>query len=105
MLFLQEDRDRLLMEEPDTNFEYRTPEGAFVRHFSPDPSSLGELATDYDICVTGDALTHAHGKGALDSLVPVVQVRVGAAGCGLEGGREAAVGVRWDGREVLRACL
>lgn len=70
----QEGRVRALVDEPDTHFEYRSPDGATVLPFRRDAKSIEEVAADYDICVTGDALTHAHGCGLLPALVPYVQV-------------------------------
>ncbi|KAF5843111.1 HAD-like domain-containing protein [Dunaliella salina] len=61
-------------EDTDADYVWVSPDEQIQVPFSREFSSLVELASQYDLCLSGDALTYAHSLGLSPSIVPLCQV-------------------------------
>lgn len=61
-------------ELPDSAFHWLSPDEKTEQPFSRDAASARDLASQYDLCISGDALTHLHRVGADTTYVPLAQV-------------------------------
>lgn len=59
----------------DSQLRWASPDEATVVPFSRRREDALLLASDYDLCISGDGLTHLHKIGADASFVPLAQVR------------------------------
>lgn len=62
------------MEEPDSHFEWLSPDEAVRLPFSRSRDDAVQLAVQYDLCFGGDALHHVEQIGAAPLFVPLTQV-------------------------------
>lgn len=62
--------------EPDSHFEWASPDEATKLDFSRDRGEILLMASQYDLCISGDGLTHIHQIGAEADFIPLAQVRV-----------------------------
>ncbi|KAG2425295.1 hypothetical protein HXX76_013876 [Chlamydomonas incerta] len=60
--------------EPDAAFVWSSPDEAVRLPFSRAWDDMLTVASEYDLCVSGDALAHAAAVGAADKLIPLCQV-------------------------------
>ena len=58
----------------DSHLQWMTPDESITIPFSRDRQSALELASQYDLCISGDGLTHLHKIGADSSFLPLAQV-------------------------------
>lgn len=63
------------VEEPDSHFEWLSPDEAVRLPFSRSRDDAVQLAVQYDLCFGGDALHHVEQIGAAPLFVPLTQVR------------------------------
>lgn len=55
-------------------FEWRSPNEAIRQPFKADLASAVSVASEYDLCLSGDALYHLQQRGADNIYVPLIQV-------------------------------
>ncbi|KAK9819655.1 hypothetical protein WJX72_000825 [[Myrmecia] bisecta] len=67
----KEDEDIL---EPDSHFEWVSPDEATIIPFSRDRHLAIELASQWDLCIAGTGLHHIHQIGAEATFIPLAQV-------------------------------
>lgn len=60
-------------EEPDSHFEWVSPDEATRRPFERSQEAAVALARQYDLCLGGEALHHIHQIGAAPLFVPLTQ--------------------------------
>ncbi|KAG2431042.1 hypothetical protein HYH02_013473 [Chlamydomonas schloesseri] len=60
--------------EPDSAFVWTSPDESVREPFSRAWDDMLKVASEYDLCVSGDALAHAAAVGAADKLIPLCQV-------------------------------
>lgn len=60
----------------DSYLQWMSPDEAVTVPFSRDRQAALELASEYDLCISGDGLTHLHKIGADPSFVPLAQVNL-----------------------------
>ena len=61
-----------------THFEWRSPDEAVRRPFEGELASAAEVASQYDLCLSGDALHTLQQRGIDTTYVPLTQVCPGA---------------------------
>ena len=57
-----------------SHFEWRSPDESVRQPFEADLRSAVSVASQYDLCLSGDALHHLQQQGADTSYVPLTQV-------------------------------
>ena len=62
--------------EPDSHYEWVTPDEGERRPFSRDQDAVVALATEWDLCLSGDALLHVQQHELERLFVPLVQARL-----------------------------
>ena len=60
--------------DSSTHFEWRSPDEAVRHPFESDLASAIEVASQYDLCLSGDALHTLQQRGIDTSYVPLTQV-------------------------------
>jgi hypothetical protein len=66
-------------EDSSASFEWRSPDEAVTRPFEGDLAAAVSVASEYDLCLSGDALHHLHQQGLDTIYVPLTQVRCSRA--------------------------
>ena len=61
-------------EDSSASFEWRSPDEAVTRPFEGDLAAAVSVASEYDLCLSGDALHHLHQQGLDTIYVPLTQV-------------------------------
>lgn len=61
--------------EPDSCFEWVSPDERTRVPFSPARRDALALAAEWDLCVAGDGLAHLHQMGLERAFIPLVQVQ------------------------------
>ncbi|CAG9462154.1 unnamed protein product [Pedinophyceae sp. YPF-701] len=59
---------------PDSAFAWTAPDRSVVVPFSRKPGAAAQVAEQYDLCVTGDGLSHAAAVGVADEVIAQAQV-------------------------------
>ena len=62
--------------EPDSHYEWITPDESERLPFSRDQDAAIKLASQWDLCLSGDALLHIQQHSLEALFVPLVQVRL-----------------------------
>lgn len=70
------------MDPGDEAFTWRSPDDETVLPFSRAPAALVQLASEHDVCVTGDGLAHCQKAGVGDLISALTQVRCLFCGSG-----------------------
>lgn len=60
--------------EPDSHFQWITPDEQTQFDFARDQASALQLATEWDLCISGDGLTHLQQIGREAAFIPLAQV-------------------------------
>ena len=66
--------------EPDSHFEWITPDETIHVEFSRDRSTVLEMASEWDLCVSGDGLTHLQQIQQEAAFIPLAQVGLAYTG-------------------------
>ena len=59
---------------PDSHYQWISPDERIQRPFSRERGAALDLAAEYDLCISGNGLTHLHSIGVDTSYVPLAQV-------------------------------
>ena len=60
--------------EPDSNFQWITPDESSCFHFSRDRLTVLQMSRQWDLCISGDGLTHLQQIGHETAFIPLAQV-------------------------------
>lgn len=60
--------------EPDSNFQWITPDESSCLDFSRDRLAVLQMASHWDLCISGDGLTHLQQIGQEAAFIPLAQV-------------------------------
>ncbi len=60
--------------EPDSHFEWITPDESTQLDFSRDRAAVLQMASEWDLCISGDGLTHLQQIGQEAAFIPLAQV-------------------------------
>lgn len=60
--------------EPDSHFEWITPNESYQLDFTRDRSAVLQMASEWDLCISGDGLTHLQQIGQEAAFIPLAQV-------------------------------
>ena len=63
--------------EPDSHFEWITPDETTHFDFSRDRETVLQMASEWDLCISGDGLTHLQQIGQEAAFIPLAQVTNG----------------------------
>ena len=61
--------------EPDSHFEWVTPDEATRLEFTRDRMTVLQMASQWDLCISGDGLTHLQQIGEEAAFIPLAQVK------------------------------
>lgn len=61
--------------EPDSHFLWTTPDETTEISFTRDRAAVLQLASEWDLCISGDGLTHLQQIGHEAACIPLAQVR------------------------------
>ena len=77
----------------DSDYGWSSPDETTRRPFSRDPAEVLDLASQYDLCVVGDALRHLAATGAERLFIPLIQVLAPRLCSGdIQGGHQCSTG-------------
>ena len=60
--------------EPDSHFHWTTPDEATQMNFTCDRTAALQMASEWDLCISGDGLTHLQQIGQEAAFIPLAQV-------------------------------
>ena len=60
--------------EPDSHFQWTTPDETTQMEFTRDRTAVLQMASQWDLCISGDGLTHLQQIGHEAAFVPLAQV-------------------------------
>ena len=60
--------------EPDSHFEWITPTESSHLEFTRDRAAVLQMASEWDLCISGDGLTHLQQTGQEAAFIPLAQV-------------------------------
>lgn len=60
--------------EPDSHFEWITPDESSHLEFTRDRAAVLQMASEWDLCISGDGLTHLQQTGQEAAFIPLAQV-------------------------------
>ena len=60
--------------EPDSHFEWITPDESTQLEFTRDRAAVLQMASEWDLCISGDGLTHLQQIGQEAAFIPLAQV-------------------------------
>ena len=60
--------------ESDNHFEWVTPDEAIHIEFTRDRQTVLQMASKWDLCISGDGLTHLQQIGEEAAFIPLAQV-------------------------------
>ena len=60
--------------EPDSHFEWITPDESSQLEFTRDRAAVLQMASEWDLCISGDGLTHLQQTGQEAAFIPLAQV-------------------------------
>lgn len=60
--------------EPDSHFEWTTPDETTQLDFTRDRAAVLQMASEWDLCISGDGLTHLQQIGQEAAFIPLAQV-------------------------------
>ena len=60
--------------EPDSHFEWITPDETTHIEFTQDRTSVLQMASEWDLCISGDGLTHIQQIHQEAAFIPLAQV-------------------------------
>lgn len=67
--------------EPDSHFEWVSPDESVRKPFSRERGAVLALASEFDLCLGGEALHHIQQIGAAPLFVPLTQVLLCSPQC------------------------
>lgn len=60
--------------EPDRHFHWTTPDDSTQLEFVRDRTAVLQMASEWDLCISGDGLTHLQQIGEEAAFIPLAQV-------------------------------
>lgn len=60
--------------EPDSHFHWTTPDEGTQMEFVRDRTAVLQMASEWDLCISGDGLTHLQQIGQEAAFIPLAQV-------------------------------
>ena len=60
--------------EPDSHFQWTTPDESTSLEFSRARGTMLQMASEWDLCISGDGLTHLQQIGLEAAFIPLAQV-------------------------------
>lgn len=67
--------------EPDSHFQWTTPDDGTQLEFTRDRTAVLQMASEWDLCISGDGLTHLQQIGEEAAFIPLAQVSAANPAC------------------------
>ena len=67
--------------EPDNHFHWTTPDDGTQLEFSRNRTAVLQMAREWDLCISGDGLTHLQQIGEEAAFIPLAQVSAVKTSC------------------------
>lgn len=67
--------------EPDSHFHWTTPDDGTQMEFTRDRTAVLQMASEWDLCISGDGLTHLQQIREEAAFIPLAQVSAASTFC------------------------